>query len=235
MRKCWNCGKTATVFPPVTFWSYGGAYRDEKQQRGYCEECAKAVAEQYSADKREYIRLKKTLMFERAVRSLEHQNIDIYDYEDAIKAVQDYSMKNLEKLESSDEMIAAIILVDNEIRTEVGKAIGRYRVDFYLPELKAILEIDGERHAGKLYYDNERDIEIRKILGADWEVVRIKTGYLEQNAELLVEAIKAIIAEKKKLRSQNNGLLPDWYSKREFAKKPKKQEYGDEQLLKEIK
>ena len=231
MRKCWNCGKAATVFPPVYFMAYGGAYRDEKQQRGYCEECAKAVAEQHAADKLEYLRLKKKLMFERAVRTLEHQKLDIYEYKDAIDAVQDYAMSNLEKLDSSDEMIAAIILVDNELQTTIGKSIGRYKVDFFIPELKAILEVDGERHSGKLYYDNERDIEIRKTLGQEWEIVRIKTEYIEENAEMLVEAIKAIVAEKKKLREQNNGLLPDWYSKREFAKKPKATKYGDEILL----
>ena len=54
---------------------------------------------------------------------------------------------------------------------------------------------------------------------------------LNENAPALVDAIKAVKAEKQKLRQQNNGLLPDWYSKREFAKKPKKQDYGDEFLL----
>lgn len=232
MKTCWCCDKEAVIFPPVYFMAYGGMYRDEKQQRGYCEECAKLVAKQHLEDKEEYLRLKKKLMFERAVRMLEHQNLDIYEYKDAIKAVEEYSSEHIEKFDSSHEMVAAIILVDNELGTVIGKSIGNYRVDFFIPELHAVLEIDGETHRSKLYYDNERDIELRKILGSNWEIVRIKTEYIEQNAELLIEAIKAIITEKKKLRSQNNGLLPDWYSKREFAKKPKKpNDYGDELLL----
>ena len=232
MKPCWNCGKEAVVFPPVYFYSYGNAFRDEKQQRGYCEECAKLVTEQHSHNKQMYLMLKKKLMFERAVRILEHQNLDIYDYKDAIKAVEEYSSEHPEKFDSSHEMIAAIMLVDNELGTAIGKSIGNYRVDFFIPDLKAVLEIDGERHRSKQYYDNERDIELRKMLGSNWEIVRIKTEYIEQNAEMLVEAIKTIIAEKKKLRSQNNGFLPDWYSKREFAKKPKKtKDYGDELLL----
>ena len=170
-------------------------------------------------------------MLERAIRSLEHQNLDIYDYEEAIKAVGEYARENLEKFDSSDEMIAAIVLIENELNITIGKRVGKYKVDFYIPALKAILEVDGDRHAGKHYYDNERDMELRRILGNEWEIVRIKTEYIEQQADLLVEAIKSIIAEKKKLREQNNGFLPEWYSKREFAKKPKKQMYGDELLL----
>ena len=65
-----------------------------------------------------------------------------------------------------------------------------------------VFEVDGFLHEKNLYADNERDKEIRKILGADWEVVRIKTKYLEQNAEMLVEAIKAVRDEKKRLRQK---------------------------------
>lgn len=231
MKTCWNCDKEAVIFPPVYYNAYG-TVRYEKYQRGYCEQCAKIVEDQHSEAKRVYLVLKKKLMLERAIRTLEHQNLDIYEYKDAIKAVEEFSSEHSEKFDSSHEMIAAIILADNEINMAIGKTIGNYRVDFCLPKLKAILEIDGERHRSNMYYDNERDIELRKFLGSDWEIVRIKTEYLEQNAEMLVEAIKAIISEKKKLRSQNNGLLPDWYSKREFSKKPKKpKDYGDELLL----
>lgn len=49
---------------------------------------------------------------------------------------------------------------------------------------------------------------------------------------MLVDAIEAVYNEKKRLRKENNGFLPDWYSRREFAKKPKRQDYGDEGLIK---
>lgn len=230
-RKCWICGKEATVFPLYDRLSF--EYRDrDSYQRGYCETCAKEKAKSDKEKKAEYIRLKKELMFERAIKLMEHQKqIDIYDYEEAIKAVQDFNLENLDKFDSADEIIAAIVLINNRISVNVQKKIGKYTVDFYIPKLEIILEVDGHEHAKRTYYDNERDKELRRILGGDWEIVRIKTEYLEQNAKELVTAMKAIKEEKQKLRAQNNGLLPDWYSRREFAKKPKKDVYGDELLL----
>lgn len=230
-KKCWSCGKDATEFPPVYFMTYGGAYRDEKQQRGYCEECFKKYNTELQEKKKLYARLKKELMVERAVRTLEHQNLDIYEYQEAIEAVSDFVAEQPEKVDSADEVIAAIILVHNLIDVELQKKVGKYVVDFFIPSMKIVLEVDGERHRGSVYYDNERDKEIRRTLGASWEVVRIKADYLEENAPALMEAIESIKAEKQRLRKENNGFLPDWYSKREFAKKPKKQDYGDELLL----
>lgn len=230
-KKCWCCGKPATEFPPIYYMTYGGTVREEKHQRGYCKDCFNEYQQEVKEKKQQYIRLKKELMLERAIKSLERQKLDIYDYEEAIKAVQEFIEEKPEKVESSEEIIAAIILAHNRISITLQRKIGKYTVDFFIPSLKIVLEVDGERHKSKLYYDNERDIEIRKMLGASWEIVRIKTDYLDENAPALVEAIKAVKAEKQKLRSQNNGFLPDWYSKREFAKKPKTQDYGDELLI----
>ena len=246
MLKCWMCGNEATVFPEINVtdekyyellkvgcvepWDAQG-YSTSKHQRGYCEACYPEYEAQRRTDRAEYVRLKKKLMIERAVRTLEKQKLDIYDYQEAIEAVSEFSAENADKFDSAQEVIAAIILLENEIQAKTQYKVGRYRIDFLLPSLKIALEIDGDLHAHKLYHDNQRDIDIRQELGADWEVVRIKTEYLEQNAEMLIEAIKAVKHEKQKLRRENGGILPEWYSKRERATKPKKQNYGDEMLL----
>ena len=227
-KKCWICGAEATEFQSL--WHGSGCEREAYTQRGYCKACAEAVAKDMRDSKAEYIRLRKKLMYERAVRMLEKQNVDVYEYEEALKAVKDFSEKNPEKFDSSEEMLAATILIDNEINIGIGKQVGKYTVDILIPELFTMLEIDGQTHRGRLYYDNERDKDLRSELGGKWEVVRIKTEYIQQNAEMLVEAIKTIYAEKKRLRKENNGFLPDWYSRREFAKEPKRQQYGDELL-----
>lgn len=230
-KKCWLCGAEATEFP--TLWSGTAFDKTPYSQRAYCKACAEKQAKDLRESKAQYIRLRKKLMFERAVRMFERQDVDVYEYEEAIKAVQDFSEKNPDKFDSAEEMLAAVILIDNEINIGIGKQVGKYTVDILLPDLFVMLEIDGQTHRGKVYYDNERDKELRVILGGKWEVVRIKTEYIQQNAEMLVEAIKAIYAEKKKLRKQNNGLLPDWYSRREFAKAPRHQAYGDDDLIKD--
>lgn len=231
-KKCWVCGKKATVFPSLYRLDKYHFDREEYHQRGYCKECAAKVDAQNRRDKAEYIRLRKSLMYERAVRMLERQNIDIYDYEEALKAVKDFSETNLERFDSAEEMVAAAILINSEIEITVGKQIGQYTVDFYIPKMFVILEIDGQMHGNRVYYDNERDKELRTILGAKWEVVRIKTDYIAENAKMLVDAIESVYNEKKRLRKENNGFLPDWYSRREFAKKPKRQDYGDDGLIK---
>lgn len=230
-RKCWVCGAPATQFQTVFKFDKYRAERYERKQRGYCDKCYENFTQDLKDSKEQYVRLRKKLMYERAVKSLERQNIDIYDYEDALKAVEEYSQEFPEKFDSSEEMIAAAILIQDQIPITIGKQIGKYTVDIEIPDMLVLLEIDGQTHSGKLYYDNERDKELRATLGAKWEVVRIKTDYINQNAKMLVEAIESIYDEKKKLREQYNGFLPDWYSRREFAKKPKRQEYGDDLLI----
>lgn len=36
-------------------------------------------------------------------------------------------------------------------------------------------------------------MEIRAELGAGWQIVRINTDYLEENAKLLLEAVEAVL------------------------------------------
>lgn len=200
-------------------------------RRMFCPECFAKMKAEHSRDKKEYLHYKKKLMLERAVRSLEKQALDIYLYKDIIADLWDYIQEQPEKFDSSYEMMAAIILIENEIKCKMQFKVGKYRVDFLIPEYKIALEIDGDMHENTLYKDNNRDIELRRILGADWETVRIGTKYLDQNAKALPDAMFAVKEEKQKLRARNNGFLPDWYSKREFSKRKKKPKIGDELLL----
>lgn len=209
MGVCWICGKPATKKSILQEQDVLGYKPIGK--RFFCDECFEKFYAEHSADRKEYIRLKKKLMFERAVRMFERQDIDIYEYKEAIEAVQEFNAENLNKFDSSHEIVAAIVLIYNEVQTKTQFPVGRYRVDFYLPELKIVLEVDGDRHKHKKIIDNERDFKIREILGADHEIIRVETELIEQNAELLVEAIKSIKRERQQLRKSNFGCLPAWY------------------------
>lgn len=199
MQNCWICGKA--VDDKSDIYDYG-----ERTPRFYCQECMEEVTEQYKLDMKEYIRLKKKLMLERAVRMMEKQPLNIYDYQEAIQAVGEFVAEHPDKFDSSHEMVAAIILIDNEIPCELQHKIGNYQCDFYIPSMKVILEIDGERHKHKVGYDSVRDEAIIKELGSGWNIVRIKTDYMEQNAELLVEAIKTVLAERKKAKEKRKAF-----------------------------
>ena len=204
---------------------------EDTSRRMFCKECFAKIKAEHSEDKKQYLYYKKKLMLERAVRSLEKQALDIYRYKDIISDLWGYIQEQPDKFDSSYEMIAAIILIENEIRSKMQYKVGKYRVDFLIPEYKIALEIDGGLHENTLYRDNNRDIELRRILGADWETVRISTKYLDQNAKALPDAMFAVKEEKQKLRARNNGFLPDWYSKREFSRRKRKPKIGDELLL----
>ena len=243
MSKCWRCGEAADkhenmyrINPKwegyVDYFSGNERYYDEIHQREFCEKCFEEYKAEREADKKEYIRLKKKLMYERAVRIAERQNIDIYEYQEALEAVKEFSEENPDKFDSAHEMLAAAMFIYYEVQAKTQHKVGKYRVDFLLPDLKTVFEVDGDSHKHTLFYDNQRDEEIRSILGKEWEVVRISTKYIEENVELLVEAIKTIKSEKQKIRRENYGILPEWYSNRQKARKPKKiKATGDDLLL----
>ena len=115
---------------------------------------------------------------------------------------------------------------------EMNKRIGGYLADMYISELKIILEVDGERHKHRKKEDGERDNKIRQMLGHEWEIVRIPTGYIEKNPEKLIEAVKEVYAKKKALRAENNGFLPETYSDREKAIYAKAMLYRTERVHK---
>ena len=190
--KCWICGSHDVVgHLTVKDGSFVEAPHQERW-RCYCKECKKKTETEYDAIKEEYVRLKKEVMFENAIETLEGQSINIYYYREAIDAVHDYIRSNPDKFDSSYEVIAAIILIHNKVQCKPQAAIGRYRVDFMLPDEYVILEIDGERHKNNKYRDSERDREIKEELGEFWEIIRIDTDLLKTNAKELVRAIRKI-------------------------------------------
>ena len=199
--KCWICGNNVDKVYICDYSEYDKLVKDplgisKGVQRHYCKKCLAEHSEQYKKDMNEYIRLKKKLMFERALRILENQPLDIYEYQEAIRAVEVFAREKPDKFDSAYEMVAAIILVDNEIECELQYKVGKYQCDFYIPSMKVVLEVDGDRHKHKVAYDSIRDEAILKELGHGWNIVRIKTEYLDQKAELLVEAIKTTVEKR---------------------------------------
>ena len=203
--KCWECNNEGKIQFDLKKPEY---FLDEvfdyvpASQRWYCEECFERVSTERKEDRIEYVRLKKKLMYERAVRMMEKQDLDLYEYKEALEAVKEFSEENPDKFDSAHEMVAAAVLIYNEIPVKMQYKVAGYRVDFYIPSMHTILEVDGFMHKYSTKHDSKRDLKIKEELGKPLEIVRIKTKYIEQNAELLVEAIKTLIQErhKKKLK-----------------------------------
>ena len=132
-------------------------------------------------------------MFRKAVELLEKQHTDMYEYQEAIEVVSDFLEDNVDKFDSSYEVLTAIVLVQNRIYSKMQYRVGKYQVDFLLPDLLVVLEIDGERHRHKKDYDSVRDREIKKTLGPHWEIIRIPTERLDTNAKKIPEAIDKVL------------------------------------------
>lgn len=190
---CWICGKTATKTRPI----YDGfCYIEPKlseYHRCYCEKCFKETERKEAEERKLYIKLKKREMFRKAVKLLEAQETDMYEYKEAIEVVRDFIEDNVDKFDSSYEVLTAIVLVQNRIYSKMQYKVGKYQVDFLLPDMFVVLEIDGERHKHKKDYDSVRDKEIKKTLGPHWEIIRIPTDRLDKDAKKIPEAIDKVL------------------------------------------
>ena len=183
--KCWCCGKTATKT------SRNGNFLNVSY-RCYCAECFKEVTETDKRENEMYIYLKHKRMLLSALTILENQNTNMYQYKEAIEAVSEHLEENPDKYDSAYEVLAAIVLIQNRIRCKPQYPIGRYHVDFYLPELRIILEIDGDRHKYNKTKDSKRDATIKNLMNGQVDIIRIRTDFLDSNARKLPEAIEKV-------------------------------------------
>ena len=206
---CWKCGNVATITRgrmSRELLEFGTRIIDNsptRHQRCYCQKCFEEVMAQNESDKQEYKRLKKKVMFETAIENLERQDMLLWNYKEAIETVEQFNLENPDKFDSSYEIIAAIILIQNRINVKVHHRVADYIVDFYLPDMSVILEIDGDRHKYKRDSDSVRDYVIKRQLGDDWEVIRIKTEYLDKHADRLLSAIRRTLNARDKAKYGN--------------------------------
>lgn len=190
---CYICGKQATETRPH-FNGYSWVTpKMSKYRRCYCKECLKVEEEKTAEEHKLYVKLKKREMFRKAVKLLEDQHTDMYDYKESIEVVKDFLEGNPDKFDSSYEVLTAIILVHNRIYAKMQYKVGKYQVDFLLPDKFTVLEIDGERHKHKKEYDSVRDQEIKKLLGSQWEIIRIPTDRLDTDAKKIPKAIDKVL------------------------------------------
>lgn len=216
---CWKCGKELL-------------YNREPQHRVYCEECAEKEKEYRKQLLAEHIDRRIRVMYERALNEMERAGVYMHEYSQIAPALLHRALNEPERYLSSYEMISAMILESNGYEFEVNKRIGKYVVDFYIPELHVIYEVDGDRHDFSAEEDSRRDIELRKILGAEWEVVRIPTKYIDENPEAIPDALEGVHNYKRKLRKDYGGHLPDGYSRREKALYKNLREYNVKRVRK---
>lgn len=201
---CWRCGSETEVI------------EREPMNRVFCKECSSKYQEEHQLLIKEYSQLKIKVMFENAMRLMEKsKKVFLHEYIEPSKIVYSMAIAETEKFMSSHEIVVAVMLEDMGFEYEANFPILSYKVDFYVPELKICIEVDGATHQHKLEYDSRRDIGIRECLGREWEIVRIPTKYIEENPVKIIDAIEALAKEKRRLRGKNYGAMPYGFSQRE--------------------
>lgn len=220
--ECWSCGKKIKIkqdeyYNPYKLVTYDREWKARKNinKREFCNECNQLHKKGLRENKKVYAEIGAKLMIERAIRIMERQNINAYEYKDAIQAIEESFNENLERYRSAEEIVATIILIQHEVRVKNNFKIGKYAADIYIQSLACIVEIDGYMHSSEKAKtrDGDKDLYIRQLLGKEWEVIRIPTKYIHEKAENLISAIIEIKSKMKELREENYGLLPYNFSK----------------------
>lgn len=74
-------------------------------------------------------------------------------------------------------------------------SVERFILDFYSPEVRLAIEIDGDSHIGKEEYDKMRQKFIESLF---IKVIRFKDEEVRRNPDKVVETIKKIVTERKR-------------------------------------
>lgn len=204
--KCCECGKEMFSYSYIRGKKY--TCKDCKQ-KNYFSDKEKRVDRSNEA---------KESKFENALKRIKSAvgESKFKKYEKAIATVK----KNLYHygwFDSTEEIMVAIELLKNDLRVRHQVRVNRYKVDFVLPDLQIILEVDGHLFHTKETRERERTRDSLLILafGPEWEVVRVSDDRINEDISKLVPAIKKIVSRRKLLRKNSEGQLPKWYSDRE--------------------
>lgn len=119
--------------------------------------------------------------------------IDVSKFSEIVK---DRVIKGIDKFSSIPEAAVAIQMEKIGLKYEAQKEVAGKRVDFYIPEIKIILEIDGE-----LYHTDEnktflRDREIMREVGDEWEIVHIEASKVPKYTWNIKEALMHVVSER---------------------------------------
>ena len=129
------------------------------------------------------VRTKRERRFDNAVKEIAKQVPDIGEYARAIKIAE----SRCEKFGSIPEAMVAIELVRLGYKIIPQQKLGKYHVDFLMPDEKIVIEVDGE-----LYHREKtpRIGEIQIMLGLDWKIINIPAELIRKNIQKLSDCIK---------------------------------------------
>lgn len=171
---CALCGKE---FESVTY---------SRKQFKLCPECRKKTEAHRKRIQGALISThesKKENRFNQAVRNIKKQVRDFKQYEKAVNG----AMKGMDKYGSVPEAMTAIELLRLGYPFIPQQRVKRYRVDFYIPKIKTVIEIDGSVYHHE--EDHERDLFIQCAFGFETKILHIPAEMILSNVRLLSRII----------------------------------------------
>lgn len=164
---------------------------------------------------------KKIEMVDKAQNLLEKRTGKMRSYKPKLdmskyaKIVKKRVADGIDNFGSIPETAAGIQMERIGLKYETQKEIAGRKVDFVIPEIKIILEIDGE-----LYHADEnktflRDRQIMSAVGEKWEIVHIQAQQIPKYTWNLREALPHVVMQ----RNYKFGFritTGDWYLLEEF-------------------
>jgi very-short-patch-repair endonuclease len=156
-----------------------------------CSKCKREAANAKKLNENPEYLQKAYKKLECSIQRLAQQHQNMNNYQIAINKMHGYINKN-GWFGSTEEMMAALVLIKDKIKLKHQYKIGRNKVDFLLPDYKIVLEIDGELYHGieNKKKDDKRDKKILGVLGSEWDVLRIKTKDVNSKAYKITDAVK---------------------------------------------
>lgn len=161
--------------------------------------------------------IKKMEMVDKAQRELEKRTGRMKSFKPKrdmsryAKPVKERVMNGIDNFSSMPEAVAAIQMERIGLKYETQKDIAGKKADFVMPEIKIILEIDGE-----LYHTDEdksflRDRQIMAAVGEEWEIVHINAESVPRYTWNLKEALPYIVEERKEQKVFRDSRCDEYF------------------------
>lgn len=147
---------------------------------GYCSYCRKIV---YSRKRAMDPRDKYQIRFDNATEAIQKQVRNFSEYEKSIAIAK----RRMYDYGSIPEAMVAIELLRLGYKIIPQQRILNYHVDFCLPDVKLVVEVDGNLFHKQI---SERDLKIKLMLGTGWKIIHLPAEEIRNNIQKLQKCIE---------------------------------------------
>ncbi|AYB00072.1 DUF559 domain-containing protein [Lachnoanaerobaculum umeaense] len=127
--------------------------------------------------------------FDKAVQKMFVKRKDIEKYSRAIKAAK----TRCELYDSIPEIFVAIELLHQGYRIIPQQKLANYRLDFVIPDIKIVIEVDGKIFHNNRDRETVKDFVIKNNLGQDWKVLHITTDYIMKDMVRVAKYLREVL------------------------------------------